>query len=30
MALHRDELVAEIQRLEAAQDELLDRLTSDG
>ena len=30
MALHRGELVAEIQRLEAAQDELLDRLTSDG
>ena len=30
MALHRDQLVAEIQRLETAQDELLDRLTSDG
>ena len=30
MALHRDQLVAEIQRLEAAQDDLLDRLTGDG
>ena len=30
MARHRDEVVAEIARLEATQDELLDRLTADG
>ena len=30
MSLHRDQLVAEIQRLEADQDDLLDRLTSNG
>ena len=30
MARHRDEVVAEIARLEANQDELLDRLTADG
>jgi hypothetical protein len=30
MALHRDQLIAEIQRLEAAQDDLLDRLRRDG
>ena len=30
MVLHRDQLIAEIQRLEAAQDDLLDRLTRDG
>ena len=30
MARHRDEVVAEISRLEAAQDGLLDRLAADG
>jgi len=30
MTRHRDEVVAEIARLEATQDELLDRLTADG
>jgi hypothetical protein len=30
MARHRDEVAAEIVRLEATQDELLDRLTANG